>query len=519
MITRTFAFFSCSFAVLSLIPSGYSNTAAAAEYYVAPDGLVNGDGSFERPWSLGRALAGGFPIQPGDTIWLRGGVYNAAFRSRLMGAPDLPIVVRGYPGERAVLDGKGIGWQNSALRVEGSWVWFRDFEIMNSNPYTFGHARSGSLNIFAPHSKFINLVIYNTGGGGFWTQAVDSEIYGCLIFSNGHLAADRGHGHGIYLQNDTGEKQIRDNILFNHFGYNFHAFGSSNSRLNNFNLLDNTIFNGQVLAGGNTPAKNIRISGNSFYRSTVAIGYGNPANQDVIFEKNIVASGIDVRYWERALIRNNLFVAVDQTENSPGISLYLRPGGVPTDYEVDGNEYYARAKTGGYDFYYNPGENPRARLFVGWQQLGYDLHGTYLGNTDRPSNNKIILRVNAYDDKRAHLIVYNWLKQDEVEIDLSSLQIRYGEEYEIRNVQNYFVEAISGIYTGEPVKLPMNQWTAGDAVMMYYPSTGEIRPIVRESTFPEFGVFVVTRGRTALSVSGRPTSQGVQRVKSFGKSR
>jgi hypothetical protein len=212
-------------------------------------------------------------------------------------------------------------------------------------------------------------------------------------------------------------------------------------------------------------------------------------------------------------------VPVGQTETSPGISLYLRPGGLPADYEVDENEYYARTNTEGYDFYYHPGDNPRARLFVGWQRLGYDMRGTYLENAKRPSYNKIVLSVNEYDDKRAHLIVYNWLKHDEVEIDLSSLQIQHGEEYEIRNVQNYFIEALSGIYTGEPVKLPMNQWTAGDAVMMYYPSTGESGPIVRERTFPEFGVFVVTRGRTALPVSGRATPQSVQRVKSVGKSR
>jgi hypothetical protein len=186
---------------------------------------------------------------------------------------------------------------------------------------------------------------------------------------------------------------------------------------------------------------------------------------------------------------------------------------------VDENEYYARAKTNGYDFYYHPGENPRARLFIGWQRLGYDVQGAYLDTVGRPTYNQIILRVNEYDDRRAHLIVYNWLKQDEVAVDLSPLQLQHGEEYEIRNVQNYFREAISGIYTGEPVTLPMKHWTAGDPIMMFYPSTGETRPIARDNTFPEFGVFIVTRGRTALSVAGRASPRSIQRVKSIGNSR
>src|SRR5213078_3276221 len=61
-----------------------------------------------RPWNLATALSGGNgKVQPGDTVWLRGGTYAGQFRSTLTGTAAAPIVVRQYPGERAIIDGGG----------------------------------------------------------------------------------------------------------------------------------------------------------------------------------------------------------------------------------------------------------------------------------------------------------------------------------------------------------------------------------------------------------------------------
>ena len=60
---------------------------------------------------------------------------------------------------------------------------------------------------WAPGTKLINLVIHDTRQGiGIWQEALDSEAYGNLIYYNGFQASDRGHGHGIYVQNDEGNK-------------------------------------------------------------------------------------------------------------------------------------------------------------------------------------------------------------------------------------------------------------------------------------------------------------------------
>ncbi len=92
------------------------------EFYVSPNGRPAGDGTASRPWDLATALSGSKGIRPGDTIWLRGGTYAGTYRSRLTGTAQDPVLVRQYPGERAVIDG-GNSNGNGILVVSGSYTW------------------------------------------------------------------------------------------------------------------------------------------------------------------------------------------------------------------------------------------------------------------------------------------------------------------------------------------------------------------------------------------------------------
>src|SRR5579862_2530377 len=84
---------------------------SGADHFVAPNGSAGGNGSINSPWDLQTALSQPSSVQPGDTIWLRGGVYHAptsnGFSSMLNGSATSPIIVRNYNGERATLDGHG----------------------------------------------------------------------------------------------------------------------------------------------------------------------------------------------------------------------------------------------------------------------------------------------------------------------------------------------------------------------------------------------------------------------------
>src|SRR5262245_16283770 len=94
---------------LGLLCGGLSFLAAttkATEFFVAPNGSPSGNGSINSPWDLQTALNQPAAVQPGDTIWMRGGTYsNPPYRGKLNGTAANPIIVRQYAGERARIDG------------------------------------------------------------------------------------------------------------------------------------------------------------------------------------------------------------------------------------------------------------------------------------------------------------------------------------------------------------------------------------------------------------------------------
>src|SRR5262249_47184213 len=127
----------CALALRLLVLLGVglsiSFSAAATEYYVAPNGSPSGNGSMGSPWDLHTVLGYSSPVHPGDPVWLRGGTYAGTFTSHINGTASSPIVVRQYPGERAIIDGGSIGG-TAMLTVGGSYTWYWGFEIMSSDP-------------------------------------------------------------------------------------------------------------------------------------------------------------------------------------------------------------------------------------------------------------------------------------------------------------------------------------------------------------------------------------------------
>jgi hypothetical protein len=88
----------------------------AAQWYAAPNAVLNGNGSSTNPWPLQLAFKQTTKIRPGDTLYLRGGIYQGSgFFSTLSGASNSYVTVRSYPGEWAVLEDGVFGVLDTVL--------------------------------------------------------------------------------------------------------------------------------------------------------------------------------------------------------------------------------------------------------------------------------------------------------------------------------------------------------------------------------------------------------------------
>jgi hypothetical protein len=302
----------------------------SAGFFVATTGTPSGDGSAASPWDLPTALKSSSP-KPGDTIWIHGGTYRGAFVSKLVGEHGAPITVRSYPGEWAVLD--GAAQTDPVLQVYKSWTVVRDLEITNSDPNR-GVDRPSGIYVEGPNLAFVNLVVHDVGTGIIGNSATADApepspgllLYGSIFYDNGWNAADRAHGHHVYLQNRDGKKTIADNAFFHSYGFGIHAYSDDDTHfVQGYDIIGNVWFSaGAASAGesklyddclvgqnGTHPVARVRLEANMGWargpsERDLRLGYSAPVNQDVTLENNYLVGGITFAgAWQSVAMRGN----------------------------------------------------------------------------------------------------------------------------------------------------------------------------------------------------------------------
>jgi hypothetical protein len=431
-------------------------SAAGANWYVAPNGLPTNDGSAARPLDLVTALSSGSPAAPGDTIWLRGGVYAGNFTSVLTGTATQPIIVRQYPGERATIDAAPSP-TGAGLQVKGAYAWYWGFEVTNSHTNRLNGTSSRGHGViqFGAYTKLINLVVHDALDGiETWSGATNAEVYGNIIYNNGADAGDRGHGHSMYLQNSTGTKRIVDNVMLNSYSFGIHAY-TEGGTIDNMHFEGNIAFNHGMLSVVSGAKANYLIGGAQVARNTTWLeNYGyypmgsQGRNGDIGYGTACTALTMADNYFA-----GGTAVKVNCTAAS-----------------VVGNWFYGAVD---------------AAVKAAYPSNTY--------STIAPTGVQVIVRPNAYEIGRANVAIYNWPNQSSVQVDLSRTGLAAGARYEIRDAQNFYGPVIgSGTYAaGVPATVPMTGLTAA------LPIGSSRRPA---SSGPTFGAFVV------LPVSGTSTT-------------
>ncbi len=201
--------------------------------YASPTGT--GDGSTKATAMSLEAATGKWSgkVQPGTTVVLLTGVYRGTYNVDVSGTPSAPINYRAAIGGHPILDGNGVT-EDSVLRIFGSDTRWTGIEITNSDPNrtnpnpgsTPVGRRAAGVGVWGPRTRLAYCNIHDNGNGvGMWTPAVDSSIDACVIQNNGWVGPDRRHGHGLYIQNETGAKTVTRTLVDRSYEIGVHLYG------------------------------------------------------------------------------------------------------------------------------------------------------------------------------------------------------------------------------------------------------------------------------------------------------
>ncbi|HYE04049.1 MAG TPA: hypothetical protein VEL07_00900 [Planctomycetota bacterium] len=508
------------------------SASTGAEFHVAPSGAPTNAGTVSQPWTLAHALAHPPAVAPGDTIWLHGGTYTGRFVSRLNGTAAAPIVVRQAAGERATIDGGSAGEGSTILAIQGTWTWFWGFEITSSDPKRVtaiagswpddirrgGGVDTGNTVGAGVGVKLINLVVHDTAQGlSLWRFAEGLEAYGNLIYHNGWQGPDRGHGHGIYTQNEVGTKRIVDNVIFGGFSYGMQAYGSEAAYVDGYQVEGNVFLDsgalsanggGNCLVGGGRPSRRIVVRDNVALRSGldgdgISVGYNwqSGINVDAQVLGNYIVGGLRVYNYAQLTVRGNT-VAADETI----VRLDSTKQAAVPAHDWDANAYFCPQRAWQPFNLFTQSGSFGAFLDEWRTRTGFDATSTYA--TAYPAQAKVIVRPNAYEPGRAHVIVVGWPRAAEVAVDVSGV-LAVGDAFELRDAQDFFAAPLfAGSYGGGTIAVPMDGSSAAQPV-------GDA-PIAYRSTAPLIGVFVLLRtaaappgGGTGGGTTGPSTGTGV----------
>ncbi|MGI8402093.1 MAG: hypothetical protein ACR2NS_10915 [Gemmatimonadaceae bacterium] len=451
-------------------------------FVVTVNGSQYGEGTPEHPWALPTALSQPGVVKPGDTVWVHSGVYKGQFISALTGTADAPVVLRAFPGERVVIDGR--------LDVNGSYAYYWGFEVISSDPHR-QTAMAGSdptdlpriraaIFVGGAYNKLINLVVHDLSNGLFSGASAEGlEVYGSLFYNNGWAGPDRGHGHNVYVQNEGATKNIVDNVLFGSFSSGLQIYGSDAASLKNFVIEGNTIFNsGDPVARKFGHTFNIEhwggapgTLGNSIYRKNnvyhrdgreTAARFNAPGQapgDNLQFSDNIVQGEMSFNEMKHYIVTGNTFTSGRQKLGGQSVLVGLRlpPDGSFSANKWDGNKY-AVPPLGTQDpFHVNDG-TVTGYYFPAWRSAtGYDPSGTFVtGWFAKPT---IVVRNNRYEAGRAFVTCWNWTGASTLSVDLSAT-LKPGDHFQIHNVFDVTgASVVSGVYSGKLISITQRALT------------------------------------------------------------
>jgi hypothetical protein len=151
-------------------------------WFVTTSGSSSGDGSAAHAWDLATILSGPKSVQPGDTIWVRGGKYDAGQANSTaqqqpggnIGRADHRPGVSWRAGDHRRMARDRLLWRRAQFRRRlYTWFWGPVFASFNPNratgasgPPSYGAGQNhNSAGTRGAGTKYINCIVHDTDGG------------------------------------------------------------------------------------------------------------------------------------------------------------------------------------------------------------------------------------------------------------------------------------------------------------------------------------------------------------------
>lgn len=255
--------------------------AGAASRYVATNGNdLRGNGSLATPFATINKAAS--VARPGDTVFVRGGVYRQTVAVWTDGTEQARITFRPHGKERVIIDGGGR--RADAVTIGGDYVDWIGFEIRNS-----GHI--GLVCWGAHHVRLLGNTIHHCERGGIYVghsepyRAHDVVVAGNTVrdtvLENRRRTWEEGNWAAAIGVWDSRRVTVRQNRVFRNFGEGILLDTSKDCEVMANEVFDN--FSVQIYL---TYAQRSTVDGNRAYSTGNRAYYRNGRPADGIMLAN-----------------------------------------------------------------------------------------------------------------------------------------------------------------------------------------------------------------------------------------
>ena len=267
-------------------------------FYVSTTGSDSNPGTISSPWRTIQHAANS--VQAGDTVYVRGGVYNESVSISVSGSVIAgPITFQTYPGEQAIIDGTGLvpstsGTQGLINIANQSYVSIQGFEIRNyqtssasATPAGIWVSGSGS-NIQILNNQIHNIVTTSeTTGNAFgiavYGTAVPASLDSVTINGNQVYALRTGNSESVNVDGNVTNFVITNNVVHDNDNIGIDVIGFEGvspdpayDYARNGTVAGNTIYN---ISAINNPGEGNQYDANGIYVD---------GGSQVVIERNLI---------------------------------------------------------------------------------------------------------------------------------------------------------------------------------------------------------------------------------------